>query len=84
METIVRTKRVTPDNLVMLRDKVATLALQTEDEALLADVVAMLNGVKRPCTYTKEEFAEVLKEADEDFNAGRYISHEEMFARYGL
>ena len=81
---MVRTKHIIPDSLVMLRNRVATLVSQTEDEALLADVAAMLNGVKRPCTYTKEVFAEVLRAADEDFKAGRFVTQDEMKARYGL
>ena len=62
MKTELQTNRAMPDSLVMLRNRVTTLASQTEDEALLADVVAMLNGVRQPCTYTKEEFAEALKD----------------------
>lgn len=84
METAIRTKRNVYDSLVALRNRVTSLASQSEDEALLADVVAMLSGEKRPCTYTAEEFANVLREADEDYKAGRYISHDQLFARYGL
>ena len=84
METSVKTKPNVYDSLVALRNKVTSLASQSEDEALLADVVAMLSGVKRPCTYTRDEFAEVLREADEDYKAGRFVSHEELFAKYGL
>ena len=39
---------------------------------------------KLPCTYTKEEFANVLSEADEDFKAGRFVTQDELRARYGL
>ena len=72
------------ENLVNLRNKVASLATQSEDEALLADIVAMLSGVKRPCTYSAEEFSSVLAEADEDYKRGNTISHEQLFAKYGL
>lgn len=84
METALRTKGNEYKNLVSLRKKVTTLATQSEDEALLADVVAMLSGVKRPCTYTPEELASVLAEADEDYRAESYVTQEELRARYGL
>jgi lambda repressor-like predicted transcriptional regulator len=84
METTTRTDSRSKDILSTLRKQVSTLASQSEDEALLADILAMLNGIKRPCTYTAEEFAGVLKESDEDYKAGRYVSNEELFARYGL
>ena len=82
VETAVRTPSDTSNSLLMLRKKASALVAQSEDEALLADIVAMLNGVNRPCTYTNDEFADVLREADEDNKAGRFISHEEMFAKY--
>lgn len=84
MEITARTQNNVYDNLVNLRNKVTTLATQTEDEALLADIVAMLSGVKRPCTYTAEEFASVLAESDEDYKAGRYVTQEDLRMRYGL
>lgn len=84
METALRTKGNEYKNLVSLRKNVTTLATQSEDEALLADVVAMLSGVKRPCTYTSEELASVLAEAAEDYRAGSYVTQEELRARYGL
>ena len=84
MGTAVKTKRNVYDSLVSLRNKVTSLASQSEDEALLADVVTMLSGEKLPCTFTAEEFADVLQEAEEDYKAGRFVSHEELFAKYGL
>ena len=84
METALRTKGNEYKNLVTLRKKVTTLAILSEDEALLSDVVAMFSGVKRPCTYTPKELASVLAEADEDYKAGNIISHEQLFAEYGL
>lgn len=72
------------DNLISLRRRATELASKSEDEFLLADVVAMLSGKKRPCTYNKEEFATVLCEADEDYKAGRFVSQDELRAKYGL
>ena len=84
MDTTVRTKNNVNTNLMSLRNKVTSLVAQAEDEALLVDIAAMLSGVKRPCTYTQEEFASVLAEADEDYKTGRLSSHEQVFAQYGL
>ena len=84
MDTAVRTKNNVFDNLVSLRNKVTTLVTQSEDEALLADIVAMLSGAKRPCTYTQEGFASVLAEADEDYRAERFVTQEDLRSRYGL
>ena len=72
------------DTLISLRRRATELASKSEDEFLLADVVAMLSGMKRPCTYTKEEFAAILCEADEDYQAGRFVSQDELRAKYGL
>ena len=47
-------------------------------------VEPLLSGEKHPCTYTAEEFANVLREADEDYKAGRFVSQDQLFARYGL
>lgn len=84
METTVSIQHNVYDNLVNLRNKVTTLATQSEDEALLADIVAMLSGVKRPCTYTAEEFSSVLAESDEDYRAGRFVTQNGLRNRYGL
>lgn len=84
METTVSIQHNVYDNLVNLRNKVTTLATQSEDEALLADIVAMPSGVKRPCTYTAEEFSSVLAESDEDYRAGRFVTQNELRNRYGL
>ena len=72
------------DTLISLRRRATELASKSEDEFLLADVVAMLCGIKRPCTYTKEEFAAVLSKADEDYSEGRFISQDELRAKYDL
>ena len=84
METIVGTQHNVYDNLVNLREKVTSLVTQSEDEVLLADIVAMLSGKKFPCTYSKNEFESVLAESDEDYKLGKLISHEQLFAKYGL
>lgn len=84
METNGMTSPRMRDTLLSLRHKATELASKTEDEFLLADVVAMLSGIKRPCNYTKEEFATVLCEADEDYKAGRFVSQDELRSRYGL
>ncbi len=84
METSIRTTPKMRDTLVSLRRRATELASKSEDEFLLADVVAMLSGIKRPCTYTKEEFAAVLCEADEDYKAGRYVSQDKLRTEYGL
>ena len=84
MATTIRTNSSVDDNLAALRQRVSLLATQSDDEALLADVVAMLSGIKMPCGYSKEEFATVLREADEDYKAGRFVSQNELKARYGI
>ena len=40
---------------------------------------ALLSGKQRPCAYTREEMAESLHEAEADYKAGRYVSHENLF-----
>lgn len=84
METAIKKQYNVSDSLMSLRKKVASLATQSEDEELLAEVVALLSGLKRPCTYTTEDFASVLAEADEDYKAGRFVTQEELRTRYGL
>ena len=84
METSVRTTPRTHDTLVSLRRRATELASKSEDEFLLAEVVAMLSGIKRPCDYTTEEFAAVLCEAEEDYKAGRFVLQDELRAAYGL
>lgn len=84
METSVMTSPRMRDTLLSLRRRATELASKSEDEFLLADVVAMLSGMKRPCSYTKEEFAAVLREADEDYKARRFVSQDELRSEYGL
>ena len=86
METtvIINDKSRIDNVLSSLRKTASDLAMKSENEALLADVVAMLRGVKRPCTYTPEEFATILAEADEDYKSGRFVTQNELRTRYGL
>lgn len=84
METTTKTSQRMHDTLISLRRRATELASQSEDEFLLADIVAMLSGVKLPCTYSKEEFVAVLSEADEDYKAGRFVTQDELRARYGI
>lgn len=84
METIVGTGTKMHETLISLRQRASELASQSEDEFLLADIVAMLSGKKLPCTHTKEEFANVLSEAEEDFKAGRFVTQDELRAKYDL
>ena len=48
------------------------------------DELSLLNGKRRPCAYTREEMAESLHEAEADYKAGRYVSHEDLYKEYGL
>ena len=57
METTIGTSTKMHETLISLRKRASELASQSEDEFLLADIVAMLSGKKLPCTYSKEEFA---------------------------
>ena len=84
MNTATRTPVHTNETLINLRKKATELAIQSENEELLAEVVAMLSGIKLPCTYTHEEFANVLHEAEADYEEKQCVSHEQLFAQYGL
>lgn len=84
METAATTNNRAQGNLVRLRRKATELTAISEDEEMLAEIVAMLSGKRLPCTYTEREFASVLQEADADHAAKRYMSHENLFAQYGL
>ena len=48
------------------------------------DELSLLSGKRYPCAYTREEMAESLREAEADYKAGRYVSHEDLFKEYGL
>lgn len=84
MNTATRTPVHTNETLINLRKKATELAIQSENEELLAEVVAMLSGIKLPCTYTHKEFANVLHEAEADYEKKQCVSHEQLFAQYGL
>ena len=83
MDATVRSNPV-DGSLLSLRKKAIEYANQAEDEDLLAEVIMMLSGDKRPCAYTREEMAANLREADEDYKAGRFVTQEEIRAMYGL
>ena len=58
--------------------------MKSEDEHVLEQVIALLSGMKRPCVYTHDEMAANLFEADEDYKAGRFVTQDELRAKYGL
>lgn len=82
--TIARGNMNAQSTLSHLREKASSLAMRADDEGVLKQVISMLGGAKRPCSYTPEEMATNLRQAEDDFHAGRYITHEELCARYGL
>ena len=84
MSTATRIPVHTNETLINLRKKATELAIQSENEELLAEVVAMLRGIKLPCTYTLEEFANFLHKSEADYKKGQCVSHEQLFAQYGL
>lgn len=84
MNTATSTPVHTDETLINLRKKATELAIQSENEELLAEVVAMLSGIKLPCTYTPEKFANVLHESEADYEKKQCVSHELLFAQYGI
>ena len=85
MRTVLADKgKIIQDVLIPLREKALGLVMKSEDKDVLEEVVALLSGKKRPCAYSYEEMAASLHEAEEDYHAERYVSHEELFAKYGL
>ena len=38
----------------------------------------------RPCVYSQEQMEEALREAEADYQEGRYVSHFSIRERYGL
>ena len=85
MEAIVVDKSAQKHSaLTSLRAKASTLAMKSEDESVLEQVIALLSGMKRPCAYTHDEMAANLLEADEDYKAGRFVTQDELRTRYGL
>ena len=84
METIVTPTRNQRDNIVYLRNQALELTKSVDDEEVLTEVVALLNGVHRPCAYSYEQMEEHLMAAEEDFRQGEYISQSELRQQYGL
>ena len=84
MNTATRTPVHTNETLINLRKKATELAIQSENEELLAEVVAMLSGIKLPCTYTYEDWASVCRESEADYDKRQCVSPERLFAQYGL
>ncbi len=84
METIVLQTRTQRDNIVYLRNQALELAKSVEDEEVLTEVVALLNGIHRPCAYSYEQMAEQLTVAEENLRQGEYISQSELRKQYGL
>jgi DUF1680 family protein len=39
---------------------------------------------QRPCVYSHEQMEEALREAEADYQEGRYLSHSSICERYGL
>ena len=85
METVqerLHTKNL--DALVALRQRASLLVSQTESEELLAEAVAILSGMPIPCAYTQEQMEMSLREAEADYQNGRYLSHSSICERYGV
>ena len=72
------------DALVALRQRATTLVSQTESEELLAEAVAILSGMPLPCAYTYEQMEMSLREAEADYQNGRFVSHTSIRERYGI
>ena len=85
METVATGNvRKMQDVLFSLREKALGLVMKSENKDDLEQVIALLSGKRYPCAYTREEMAESLHEAEADYKAGRYVSHEDLFKEYGL
>ena len=84
MEPTIRMNDQLSDTLLSLRTKVSELAEQSEDEELLAEVVALFSGTKLPCAYTREEFKAVLQESEADYVQDQCVEHDQLFAKYGV
>ena len=72
------------DVLVALRQRASLLVSQSESEELLAEAVAILSGRPLPCTYTYEQMESALREAEVDYENGRYVSQSTICERYGI
>ena len=72
------------DALVALRQRATSRVSQTESEELLAEAVAILSGMPLPCAYTQEQMEISLREAEADYQNGRFVSHSTICERYGV
>lgn len=84
METMVTSARSQRDNIVFLRNQALELTKSMDDEEILTEVVALLNGTHRPCAYSYEQMEEHLMAAEESLRQGEYISQSELRKQYGL
>ena len=72
------------DALVALRQRASLLVSQTESEELLAEAVAILSGMPLPCAYNQEQMESALREAETDYQNGRFVSHSSVCELYGV
>jgi len=72
------------DTLMALRQRASMLVSQSESEEMLAEAVAILSGRPLPCTYTYEQMESALREAEVDYQNGRFISQSTICERYGI
>lgn len=70
--------------LIALRQRASLLVSQSESEELLAEAVAILSGRPLPCTYTHDQMETVLREAETDYQNGRFVSQSSICERYGI
>jgi len=72
------------ETLTALRQRASMLVSQSESEEMLAEAVAILSGRPLPCTYTYEQMESALREAEVDYQNGRFISQSTICERYGI
>lgn len=72
------------DVLIALRQRALLLVSQSESEELLAEAVAILSGRPLPCAYTHDQMEAALREAETDYQKGRFVSHSTICERYGI
>ena len=85
METLQEQAFAQDQNALMaLRQRASVLVSQSKSEELLAEAVAILSGMPLPCAYTYEQMESSLREAEADYQEGRYVSHSSICERYGV
>lgn len=72
------------ETLLTLRKKASSLISKTDNEALLAEVIAIMSGAPLPCNYSYEQMEFSLREAEADYQKGNTESHETIYKRYGI